>query len=1426
MKKLIKIVVLCGIIACFGFIPSKISEVKAAESYVPAYYYANYKFIDSWNEIWDIFRNLSAKKDLEMEIEPSTFSNLYRDFVRSFAHLPKYYETVYEKCGLLADDLRKWYSYSSMESLMWNSCYRRLSQAAGEIASSYTVKPSYTVNPNGGMAPLTVTFDARKSVDPSSETIPLKNFYWYYRDWSGVDRPMWEWNLINYTFEEAGRYIVHLVVRSSNVDELWILDGEQDITIDVSPKAANIVVYANTRKMTKNSPIKIWTSEGEKWVIFDWSATMPIDGRRIMSHAWVITSPDGSVLYREENKWAPRYLKPIFLNTNWEYGVTLTTYDNENNVVSETYRIYISDPVSVIRQTPELWDTSTVMTFDGSASYSIKSRLSSYVWEIFNENWDKIQTDQWKKISKIFTEPWNYLVRLIVTSANDSLQNEDIKEVFIDSTTPSPQFTVTPTSKRTYPSEFTLDASNSSDVDVLHGVDSLEYERRFSTDKYTIKTWDANNKRIVVQFDEVGWHTIELKVSDQYWKFALISKTIEVKSTLRPEIEAIPSAITRWKTMEFKSTINKPDTIATYYWNFWDWHFKDSQFATDVTHVYWQRWVYPVTLTVYDKDGKDENTVTERVFIWEVEFPIAAYRVTNDQWFYIQASDECKIEGNDVPQMAYPIDRYAVVTINPSISVNTQGNPNGLTYVFEPESLVWGTTPIISPTLSYRFNQVGCHYIDLTIRDSNVWKQDKTRIWFNVKNALPKLWNITLSFPQYWDSGSVPIWFSSNTNSTTNQTTFECSWSSNNIAVKVTAVDASDSDWTISRLRFYYFNVADPSRILDTKETWITNPFVYFSIPKIWWEYKFWVMVYDNDGWMIDSEEYLSSNPSIYFPSCWDSETPTVTLKVSSQNIEIWDTVTYTIISKITSNNQDFDTDRTFYYDFTWDWTWDLVTKKDNATYTFLEPSENWVEPRAAVEYRWKLWIWNWAKIYVRNWVKPILLYNSIGNTVIFRDLSIWIFQQRQICFDVDQCKLWNTNYQRTHIITKNLTGLKAWDSTVITENDSFIQKYPSYWPHDVSIYLKNKYWVEVSTWFTVKTLDNSNNWRIAPWINMITIPETTFNNSNPEIFLSRAMNNTVVMYINNDNWEDCYVDMDIDNDSNWDGQKENDMDVLCNKMAKIVYQPNYQVIWRIYFKNNGQLTFKNFYVQFEWYVLELDEEKLAIYKDITTLINWIEDSNVENATLKISLNTLRNKLNDITVVTPTVIAINEQIALWWIRLDQNQKDLLESVLDRLANADTVISVWMSEYEASKLEILTLIPKSNKIRSGVEEWFSKFEEAQWSERVDELNNIFNTIMKDKNLDNYDKQDIQKHFCKIVEYYDFSSSTDICSIKWDAIDSHFREGSSDSDWGKISWLPSWLKIVLFILVWWLLAMWWIILFFSIKAKLSSGDEDEW
>jgi hypothetical protein len=46
-------------------------------------------------------------------------------------------------------------------------------------------------------------------------------------------------------------------VRSSNHLTKGILDGTTDITVNVAPKAANIVVYANAKKLDKNKATKI-----------------------------------------------------------------------------------------------------------------------------------------------------------------------------------------------------------------------------------------------------------------------------------------------------------------------------------------------------------------------------------------------------------------------------------------------------------------------------------------------------------------------------------------------------------------------------------------------------------------------------------------------------------------------------------------------------------------------------------------------------------------------------------------------------------------------------------------------------------------------------------------------------------------------------------------------------------------------------------------------------------------------------------------------------------------------------------------------------------------------------------------------------------------------------------------------------------------
>ena len=1463
MKKMLKPLISLGIVIFWGLVSLALAQVISSRNYkynnVPNYYYANYKFADDWDAILDWFTKTQAKYSVESDIPSSDFAQLAKHFDAVFPHLTKDYSVIYEKCSILAHRMANGYSKEDLEAMMWNTCYKSLMQTINKINSSYTVQPSVTTNPSSGMAPLTVTFDARGSSDPSSETLPTDNFYRYYRDENWVDTPMWEWQVINYTFDESWKFIVHLVIRSSNVDS-GILDWERDVTINVTPKAADIVVYANTRKMTKDWPLKIWISEGEKWVVFDGSLTLPRWWRRIMSHRWTIVNPSIWFSYDSKTKeGTPGYIN-VPLKWNWEFKVTLTTNDNESNAVSQTYSIYMSDPVTVVRQTPSRWDTSTTFNFDGSASYSIISKLNTYYWEIFDanwwsEHWDAIKWGNDKKISINFSDlkkkPWNYLVRLTVTDIAWN-QSVETKDLYVESTPPVPQFVAVPTKIWTYPSEFTLDASNSTDVDVENKVDSLEYSWSFSRpEDVDILSTENNNEKIVVRFNSIGTHKVTLTVTDEYGVSTNISKIIEVKSIIRPEIKAIPWAITWWKNMEFKSSVNI-DSVYEYEWDFWDGKNNTSELITDAEHVYSQKWIYTVTLKVTDK-AWNWNDVKERVFIWEQESPIASWKIKDDAWYFIQATETCKVTSSwSTTQVdAYPVDRYAKFTIDPSYSVNTKWNSNGLQYVFSKQAILWQDKTQVTSQLTESFSELWCHYVDLQVSDTNVWKEDKVRIWFYVKNALPTLKNVTLSFPQYADNSNM-VWFG---NTDTNKMSFDCSWT-NNLTVKVTAVTADDPDWMISRLRFYYYNADDPDRKLEYKDTWMSAPYVYFVLPRIGWEYKFGVFVYDNDGWMIDSDEYLASNPAVYFPaSCSDSDVPTVTLRVNSYNIQVWDEVTYTIVSHLSTNNEDFATDRTFYYDFTWDWTWDLVTKKDTVTYQFLDDYEDWITPRAAVEYRRKLWISDWGTIYVKNWIRPILLYNSIWNTVIFRDLSVWVFQQRNICFETSECEAWNKRFQRTHVIS-DVDSLASWIPTEITQNDSFIQKYKEYGPHDVSIYLKSKYWMEAQTWFIVKTSNNESNGKIAPWVNIITIPQTTFQkiedpetwkvkDIRAEIFLAKNMNNTVLMYINNDNEWTCYVDTDIATDSDLDGKTDNDTDFSCNKIAKVKYEPDYEnAIWRIYFTIKDEtwketLTFKNFYVWFEWYVLELDEENLQIYNDITILIDGLDDISTENTNLKNNLNKLRRNLNSTSEVSALIVDIKSQIDKWWIKMDSRQKEILESIISRLDNPDTIVAVavWMNDYEKNKEEILAVLPSSSSIRDEIIWLFEEFEEdAETPEkRIEILNQIWDTILKDnrKNKLWVDDNDYTSYFCNIFEYYDIWYGTNKCGVNAEQknIQNNYaksqdnEQSSSDSS----GWLPLRLTIILIFLVWWALTMIGIIVFFSIKARLNSSSdnwEDEW
>jgi hypothetical protein len=88
--------------------------------------------------------------------------------------------------------------------------------------------------------------------------------------------------------------------------------------------------------------------------------------------------------------------------------------------------------------------------------------------------------------------------------------------LLVDSTPPKPQFIAVPTKIWTYPSEFTLDASNTTDIDVENKFDSLQYSWSFSTDDVDVISTENNNEKIVVRFNSVGKHKVTLRVSDEY----------------------------------------------------------------------------------------------------------------------------------------------------------------------------------------------------------------------------------------------------------------------------------------------------------------------------------------------------------------------------------------------------------------------------------------------------------------------------------------------------------------------------------------------------------------------------------------------------------------------------------------------------------------------------------------------------------------------------------------------------------------------------------------------------------------------------------------------------------------------------------------------------------------------------------------------
>ncbi|MDR2541380.1 MAG: hypothetical protein LBD11_06600 [Candidatus Peribacteria bacterium] len=658
-------------------------------------------------------------------------------------------------------------------------------------------------------------------------------------------------------------------------------------------------------------------------------------------------------------------------------------------------------------------------------------------------------------------------------------------------------------------------------------------------------------------------------------------------------------------------------------------------------------------------------------------------------------------------------------------------------------------------SFSYKFNELGCQYIDLTVDDTEVGQQVYNRIRFKVQNALPTLKNIALSFPQY--SNESGIGFQENK---VQNVLDPGGLSSENLIVKVTAVGATDPDspnGEVAYFKWYYYPKDNPNQILDTRITPSNIPYTFFTLPRIAGEYMFGVTMYDSDDGYQKSEQIIGNGPTVFFPQTDNNpDIPIVTLKFDKQTVNVGDTVTFDVIAKVTSNNSDFVSHRTIQYDFDGDGERDLITTKDRATYTYTQPNERGYSPKAAVIYRGYKGISETKgnTLVVRNSVKPILTFNSIKNIVIFRDLSVGNMIQRNICFEEKECAAGNKSYQKTHI-APNTSSMTVMNNTPITQNRVFLQKYNEYGPHEVSITLKSSQGENVSGTYTVTTSNNVNNGRITSGVHLITIPEASFSNKDPEIYVGKTMDNSVLFYLYHAEPGQCFIDTDISQDSDKDGKPDNDEDIKCNTLILRKYQPQFEtIVGRIYFENNGRLVFKNFAVDFEGFDVVMDQNNLLIYQDITTLFNGIEDRNLGNADLKVLLLTLKQNLLDKNQTTNNIVQLKEHLANSVVYLDTEQTALLESIISRLENPDTISAMGWNAYEQAREDILISLPENLRVQVATK--FSNFElsadNLDTAGKKEKLNEILAFIATNAKAYDIPTEDLDglyiPQFCKI------------------------------------------------------------------------------
>ena len=467
------------------------------------------------------------------------------------------------------------------------------------------------------------------------------------------------------------------------------------------------------------------------------------------------------------------------------------------------------------------------------------------------------------------------------------------------------------------------------------------------------------------------------------------------------------------------------------------------------------------------------------------------------------------------------------------------------------------------------------------------------------------------------------------------------------------------------------------------------------------------------------------------------------------------------------------------------------------------------------------------------------MIYTTIWKSVIFKDVSLGNVIEREICLNKEQCEKGNERYINTSL------------------DKTFKVTYPKKWTYIVTIKVKDDNGNEVETSLEVTVNDVTELKPLANGIFLVSLPEAEMSDwSLPEIFVGKQLNNEVLFYIKSDeSISTCYIDSDITFDSNSDWDATNDKDFSCNRMSVQTYTPSYEsAIGRVYYQwvDETKLRHKDFMVTFADYEKDLDSSTKDLYWLANELITTIDvNSSVTNETLRSLILTTRNDLAnwDKNAQRGDLILLDQFITENKLKLDKlspTQKEKLDTFVNNLSEYLSFAGVNWSPYDNAKEEILSLLPL--ELKKTINNWFSQLEnlgEESGKDTPEERLKIIesiNYILANATAPNNDiwpeqiaeddyENTVRPNLCKIAESFEVIST--VCSeyIKNDPnkkiLDNETlsKVEIEDTSSATSSWMPVFLKVILWILGIVVLAFVWLISVFAIKAKLREQSEND-